>query len=120
MVKPMGLLIGGFCLGGRRAGGCPGLAHRLRNLADRGAHLLAAGRNGVDQTARGFRFPAPDCLGRDVTGIFDDLERPAIEVEDRVVGRLNPDFAAAPGDALVLGGLELSAVEALPEFPISS
>ena len=39
-------------------------------------------------------------------------------VEDRIVGSLNPDFAAALADPLVFGGLEFPAVEIGPERAI--
>jgi hypothetical protein len=45
-------------------------------------------------------------------------EMVSVEIEDGVVGRLDPDFAIALGDAFVLAGLELAAVEALPKFAI--
>ena len=50
--------------------------------------------------------------------IFDDLEGLAVEVEDRVVGGLDPDFLAALADALVFGGLEFAVVEVAPELPV--
>ena len=46
--------------------------------------------------------------GGDIGGELDDLERLAVEVEDRVVGGLNPDLLAALADALVFRGLELA------------
>jgi hypothetical protein len=49
---------------------------------------------------------------------FIHLERLAVEIEDGVVGRLDPDFTAALGDPLVLRGLELAAVQFGPEFAI--
>ena len=54
--------------------------------------------------------------GGDIRGELDDLERLAVEVEDRVVGGLDPDFLAALADALVLRGLELAVVEVAPEL----
>ena len=64
-------------------------------------------------------IPAPlilDC--RDVGGEFDHLERLAVTIEDWVVGRLNPDFPAALGDALEFVGNELAAPQPLPESPV--
>ena len=68
------------------------------------AHLLAA--------------LARDHLGGDVGGVFHDLERLAVEVEDRVVGGLDPDLPAALADALVFAGLEFAAVQLGPERAI--
>ena len=51
-------------------------------------------------------------------GVFDDLERLAVGVEDRIVARLNPDFLAALADPLVLIGIELAAPELGPELAI--
>ena len=38
-----------------------------------------------------------------------------MDVEDRVVARLHPDFLAAFADSLVLAGVEFAAAELLPE-----
>ena len=46
--------------------------------------------------------------GGDVRGELDDFERLAVEVEDGVVGGLNPDFLAALADALVFRRLEFA------------
>ncbi len=79
------------------------LDHRLR-LADRRDLAGVVG--------------ALDLLRGDVGREFDDLERLAAAVEDRVVGRLDPDLLAALADPLVFGGLVFAAVEPRPEFPI--
>ena len=50
----------------------------------------------------------------DVGGELDDLDRLARLVEDRIVGRLDPDLAPALGDAPVLAGLELARGRARP------
>ena len=44
-----------------------------------------------------------------------DLLRLVGAVQDRIIGRLDPDLAAALGDPLVLAGLEFAAVEVGPE-----
>lgn len=54
----------------------------------------------------------------DVGSELDDLHRLAVDVEDRVVGRLQPDVAAVLGAALVLTRLELAGTEALPELGV--
>ena len=65
------------------------------------------------------RLPVQDQhLRGDVGGELDDLERLAVEVEDRVVGGLDPDLLAALADPLVLGGLKLAPSELLPELPV--
>ena len=56
----------------------------------------------------------------DVGGVLDDLEGLAVEVEDRVVGSLDPDFLAALADPLVLGGLVFAVVEVAPELLVSA
>jgi len=50
-------------------------------------------------------------LRGDVDGELDDLAGFAVAVEDRIVGCLNPDFAAALADPLVFRRLMLSAIE---------
>ena len=59
-----------------------------------------------------------DRLGGGVGGVFHHLVGLAVEIADRVVGSLDPDLLAALADPLVLGGLELAAVQAGPEFAI--
>ena len=54
--------------------------------------------------------------GGDVGGELDDFERLAVEVKDRVVRGLNPDFFAALADAFVFGGLEFAIVQVAPEL----
>ena len=63
-------------------------------------------------------FHALDLLRGDVGGELDDPDRLAVCVEDRIVGGMDPDFAAALAEAPVLRGLELAAVQAGPEFAI--
>jgi hypothetical protein len=53
-------------------------------------------------------------IGREL----DDLVGLAARVEDRIVGRLDPDFLAALAEALVLRGLELAAIELRPELAV--
>jgi len=55
----------------------------------------------------------------DVGGELDDLHRLARGIEHGIVGCLDPDLAAALGDPLVLGGLELTAPQILPERAVS-
>jgi hypothetical protein len=50
--------------------------------------------------------------------VFHHIVTPAIEVEDRIVGGLDPDLAAALGNALVFGGPVLAAIGRLPELPV--
>ena len=52
-----------------------------------------------------------------VRGILDDLERLAVEVEDRVVRGLDPDLLAPLADPLVFRRLVLAAVELWPRTP---
>src|SRR5262249_45015582 len=47
-----------------------------------------------------------------------DIERLAILMRDRVVARLNPNFAAALTNSLVLTRIEIAAPELLPERPV--
>jgi hypothetical protein len=63
-------------------------------------------------------FHVSNFLRCDVGGEFDDTERLAVLVEDRVVRRLDPDLLAALADALVFRRLELAGIETGPEFPI--
>ena len=57
-------------------------------------------------------------LRGNIGGVFDDLERFTGRIEDRVVGRLDPDFRAVLADALVFAGLEFAGAEPGPEFGI--
>ncbi|KMS30287.1 hypothetical protein FE79_15030, partial [Staphylococcus aureus] len=66
---------------------------------------------------RGVRH-GPQLLLGDAGRVFDDLDRPARTVDDRIVGRLDPDVALAFGDALELGGVEFASVQRCPELPI--
>ncbi len=65
-----------------------------------------------------FEIEGPQLLRRDVGGEFDDLHRLAARVEHRIVGCLDPDLAATLGEALVLGALERTVPQALPETAI--
>ena len=47
---------------------------------------------------------------------FDDLHDLVVRVENRIVGRLDPNFLAALADALELGGDIFAAVQLPPEF----
>ena len=55
-------------------------------------------------------------LLRYVGSVLYDLEGFAVEVEDRVVGGLNPDFLAALADAFVFGRVVFAPVQLGPEF----
>ena len=61
---------------------------------------------------------ALDLLRRDVGRELDHPDRLAAAIEDRIVGGLDPDLAAALAEALVLRGLEFAAVQLGPEFAI--
>ena len=54
----------------------------------------------------------------DVGGELDHPRRFAPGIEDRVVRRLDPDFAAALGDALVFRSLEFAGGQLFPELPV--
>ncbi len=51
----------------------------------------------------------------DVDRVLDDLERPSAPVEDREIGRLDPDGLAVLAQPLVLGRLGLPGAQAVPE-----
>src|SRR3954452_23927214 len=57
-------------------------------------------------------------LSRHVAGDLDDALRPALVVEDRVVGGLDPDLPAALANPLELPSLELTSGQAFPEIPV--
>ena len=61
---------------------------------------------------------ALDLLRGDVGSELDDADRLAVGIEDRVVGCLDPDLAAALAEPFVLRGLEFAAIELRPEFAI--
>lgn len=52
--------------------------------------------------------------GSNIGGKLDHFERPAIDIEDGVVGRLYPDFASQLVNPAELAGLELTAFQAFP------
>ena len=54
-----------------------------------------------------------------VRGIFHHLERLAVEIEDRVVARLDPDLAPTLPDPTILPRIVFSAPQLLPERPIA-
>ena len=83
------------------------IAHRAEEILvggdDRAVHVeLDHGLRPADRRDLAGVFHALDLLRGDVGGELDDLERLAVGVEDRVVGRLDPDFLAALAEALVL------------------
>jgi hypothetical protein len=63
---------------------------------------------------------AGDDLRGGVGGVFHDLVRLAVQIEDRVVGCLNPDILATLADALVFSGLVLATIEACSERGIGA
>src|SRR5579871_5206988 len=51
-----------------------------------------------------------------IRGVLDDLKGLTIQVQDRIVGSLNPYLSSAFANALVLGGIVLAAIQFRPEF----
>jgi len=54
----------------------------------------------------------------DLGHVGGELDHPhglPVRIEDRIVGRLNPDFAATLGEAEILAGQEFAAVQGRPE-----
>ncbi len=51
--------------------------------------------------------------------VFDDLERLAVRVQDRVVAGLDPDFTATFADPSIFACIELAAAELVPEQAIA-
>ena len=72
----------------------------------------------VDRGHLAFEVGVLEFLCGDVGRELDDARDLAGAVDQRIVARLNPDFLAALGDALVLAGIELAAPELLPECPV--
>ncbi len=99
----------------------------LQPVAHRGEEVLIGGNDGAVEIEFNDRLRAADggnlarilhaadFLRRDVGGELDDFHRLAGVIHDRIVGRLDPDFATALADPLVFGRLEFTAVEAGPE-----
>jgi hypothetical protein len=54
----------------------------------------------------------------DVARVLNDFERFSIQIEDGVVGSLNPDFPSAFTDAFVFAGLVFAAVKLCPKVAI--
>ena len=57
-----------------------------------------------------------ELLRGDVRRVVDDLERLAVEVQDGVVGGLDPHLLAPLADPLELARLELTSIELGPEL----
>ncbi len=99
-------LLGG---GGQGLGGA---AHGLGLLGDRFDRALDIGFEGLGQL--GVLLLAM----RQVGGELHHLVGPAVGIEDRIVGGLDPDRLAALAETMELPGLEVSVMQAGPEFPI--
>ena len=54
----------------------------------------------------------------DVSRVLDDLEGLVVEIQNRVVGGLQPDFLSPLAQPLILAGFVLATIEALPERPV--
>ena len=78
---------------------------------------LDHGLRAVDRRDLAGVLHAADLLRGDVGRELDDLDRLAVAVEHRIVGRLDPDLLAALADALVFGGLDIRRASALPRTP---
>ena len=55
---------------------------------------------------------------RDISGEFDHLRHFLVLIENRVVGRLDPDLLAALADMLELSGNRFARVQSSPELLI--
>jgi hypothetical protein len=95
------------------------LSKASENLADGGVQFFRTGRDLLHHPAHFFTLHARNDLSGGVGWVFHDLERPSIQIEDRIVGGLNPDFLATLADPLVFAGLIPAAIEAVPELAIS-
>jgi hypothetical protein len=103
----------------------------LQPVAHRGEEVLIGGDDGAVEiefdhrlrTADGGNLAGilhvADFLRRDVGGELDNFDGPAGVVQNRIVGRLDPDLATALADALVFSRLKFTAVEAGPKRFIS-
>ncbi len=65
---------------------------------------------------RGLQIGFGRLARRDVGSELDHLVRLAVEIHDRVVGRLDPHLATALGDALVLRRLEFTFAQFAPKL----
>jgi hypothetical protein len=122
------LAIGGAVTLGRRHEHAVMLALDLgQRIADRAKEMIVRGDDGAVEVELDDRLRAADrgdlagilhaadfSCG-DVGGELDHPARLATAIEDRIIGGLDPDFAATLGDPLVLGGLIFAAVEIGPE-----
>src|ERR1700712_3494123 len=57
-------------------------------------------------------------LAGNVGGKLNYFERPAIEIKDRVIGRLDPDLFASLADSLELRCLGFAAAQCVPEMSV--
>ena len=102
----------------------------VERVSDRAEEILVGGDDGAvhvefdhglgaaDRGDLAGVLHALDLLRGDVGRELDHPDRLSAGIEDRIVGGLDPDFAAALAEALVLRGLEFAAVQPGPEFAI--
>ncbi len=71
----------------------PRLHHRLGDFADRCiSSLRCRQQTDFDQGTSALRFQAGHSLRRNIGSVFDHFERPAVEIENRIVGSLDPNL----------------------------
>ncbi len=96
-----------------------GAHHVIGDFADAGIHLFGGRGNGFDIAQRvfgGFDSARTGThAGSDIGGIFDDLDRLARRVEDRIIGRLQPNLLTILAEALVDGRHRLARAQFFPE-----
>ena len=91
----------------------------LVGAQDMAAHVeLDDGLGFADGADLRFELGVAYFLGGNVAGKLDDLKRLAVSVEDRIVRRVQPDFAAALGDALVFARIVLTCRQRFPEVAV--
>jgi len=100
---------------------CQGVAQRGEKIVvrrdDRAIHVE------FDHCLRlgyGLDFPSRVCVFELLLGVFDHLDWLAVEIEDRVVGSLDPNFLATFAQSLEFFGDVFTPIELGPKFPVLS
>ena len=105
-------------------------AHLVQRVADHCQKVLVCSKNApvqlkLDHGLRlaygrelAFVVRGGQLLRGDVAGVFDNFERAAIPVQYGIIARLQPDFAAAFGNAAELAADVLATAQRVPELLI--
>ena len=95
-----------------------GVHRRADLVAHVGQEAATCGSGLLGAVTRGAQFLLHEPARGQVGGQFDHLERLAVEIEDRVVGRLDPHLAPILGQAPVFALAEVAPPQVAPEAAV--